>query len=63
MIAIDAAEDPGKHNGAEAVTEWQLLSQQQVTDFADASDDRNPLHVDPDFARTTPYGSTIAHGY
>lgn len=63
MIVIDAAEDPGKHNGAEAVTDWHLLNQQQVTDFADASDDRNPLHVDPDFARATPYGSTIAHGY
>lgn len=63
MIVIDAAEDPGMHNGAEAVTEWHLLGQQRVTDFADAGVDHNPLHVDPDFARTTPYGSTIAHGY
>ncbi|MEU1985789.1 MaoC/PaaZ C-terminal domain-containing protein [Nocardia sp. NPDC019395] len=63
MIVIDANDDLSRHTGAEAVSAWQPLSQQRVTDFADASDDRNPLHVDPGFARTTPYGSTIAHGY
>jgi 3-hydroxybutyryl-CoA dehydratase len=33
-----------------------------INRYADASGDRNPLHVDPAFAVTTPFGRTIAHG-
>ncbi|MGC4807746.1 SDR family NAD(P)-dependent oxidoreductase [Micromonospora sp. DT233] len=38
------------------------LSRADVDDFARASGDVNPLHVDENFARRTPYGGTIAHG-
>lgn len=30
--------------------------------YAEISGDRNPLHTDPEFAATTPFGRTIAHG-
>jgi 3-hydroxybutyryl-CoA dehydratase len=40
----------------------RTLSQEQLHNYADASRDHNPIHVDPDFARTTPFGGTIAHG-
>lgn len=30
--------------------------------FAEASGDRNPLHLDPSFARSTPFGSCVVHG-
>ena len=38
------------------------LSPEQVRRYADASGDHNPIHVDEDFARATPFGGTIAHG-
>jgi NAD(P)-dependent dehydrogenase (short-subunit alcohol dehydrogenase family)/acyl dehydratase len=38
------------------------LTYEHVQRFADASGDRNPLHVDELFARSTPYGRCICHG-
>ncbi|MGB2693962.1 MAG: MaoC family dehydratase [Dehalococcoidia bacterium] len=38
------------------------LSQEQVQRYADASSDHNPIHIDEDYARATPFGGTIAHG-
>lgn len=38
------------------------LSQEQITSYADAVGDHNPIHVDEAFARATPFGGTIAHG-
>ena len=39
-----------------------IVSQQMIDTYAVVSGDRNPLHVDPEFAATTAYGRTIAHG-
>jgi acyl dehydratase len=39
-----------------------VITQETINDYADMSDDYNPLHVDPAFGRATPYASTIAHG-
>jgi acyl dehydratase len=33
-----------------------------VQAFAELTGDRNPIHVDPEFARTTPFRKCIAHG-
>ena len=38
------------------------LSREQIGRYADAVGDHNPLHVDEEFARNTPFGGTIAHG-
>lgn len=38
------------------------VTQEQLHRYADASGDHNPLHLDPDFAATTQFGGTIAHG-
>ncbi len=40
----------------------KTISQEQIDRYADASGDHNPIHVDEAFARTTPFGGTIAHG-
>lgn len=38
------------------------VTQARIDRWAEISVDFNPLHVDPDFARGTPFGSTISHG-
>ncbi|MFH1651035.1 MAG: MaoC family dehydratase [Chloroflexota bacterium] len=38
------------------------VAQERINLYARASGDFNPIHLDPDFARKTPLGSTIAHG-
>ncbi len=40
----------------------RALTQARIQAYADASGDQNPIHVDEEFARTTPFGGTIAHG-
>jgi 3-hydroxybutyryl-CoA dehydratase len=40
----------------------RTITQEQLHAYADASGDQNPIHVDPEFAATTPFGGTIAHG-
>ena len=39
-----------------------ILSQERINDYAEASGDHNPIHLDPDFARAVGLPSTIAHG-
>lgn len=39
-----------------------LITQERINSYAEAVRDFNPIHVDPEFAATTPYGRTIAHG-
>ena len=52
------------HVGAQlGPTEWQKMTQERVNRFADVTDDHNPIHVDPEFAKNTPFGGTIAHGF
>jgi len=43
-------------------TEWLEITQDRVNLFADATDDHQWIHVDPDKAADGPFGSTIAHG-
>jgi acyl dehydratase len=50
----------GKHAG---YTDWQVIDQERVDKFADATDDHQWIHVDPERARQSPFGGTIAHGY
>ena len=38
------------------------VDQSLIDLYAEISGDRNPLHTDPEFAATTPFGRTIAHG-
>ena len=40
----------------------RLVTQQNINLYAEASQDFNPIHIDEDFAKKTPFGGTIAHG-
>ncbi len=42
---------------------WITVDQPRIDAFAEATDDRQFIHVDPAAAATGPFGSTIAHGF
>ena len=46
-----------------APSSWLEISQERVNRFADATDDHQFIHVDPEKAAQTPFKGTIAHGY
>ena len=47
-----------------AVSDWFELTQDRIQQFAEATDDRQWIHVDRERAqRQSPYGTTIAHGF
>jgi acyl dehydratase len=51
----------GRHLGH---SEWVTITQERVDLFADATDDHQWIHVDPERAqRESPFGGPIAHGY
>jgi acyl dehydratase len=43
-------------------TEWLPISQDRVNQFAEATDDHQWIHVDPERAASGPFGGAIAHG-
>lgn len=46
------------------VTEWFRVTQERIAQFAEATEDRQWIHVDGERAgRESPYGATIAHGF
>ena len=40
----------------------KIITQENINRYAEVSRDFNPIHIDDDFAKTTPLGGTIAHG-
>jgi acyl dehydratase len=45
------------------VSGWVEIGQQRIDEFADATEDRQFIHVDAHAAAQTPFGGTIAHGF
>jgi acyl dehydratase len=46
-----------------ALSDWLLVSQERINQFAQATGDFQWIHVDEVRAKSGPFGSTIAHGY
>lgn len=44
-------------------SQWVEMSQDRINMFADATGDHQFIHVDPEKAKLTPFGGTIAHGF
>ena len=45
------------------MSSWLTLDQDRISTFADATEDRQFIHIDSDAAVRTPFGGTIAHGF
>ena len=45
------------------VSAWLVIDQARIDSFAEATDDRQFIHIDPAAAAQTPFGGTIAHGF
>jgi acyl dehydratase len=61
--AIALADLPGmvgKHLGH---SDWELIDQDKINRFADATGDHQWIHVDIERAKAGPFGTTIGHGY
>ena len=42
---------------------WIEIDQARIDTFADVTEDRQFIHVDPEAAARTPFGGTVAHGF
>jgi acyl dehydratase len=58
--ADDLRNAVGQHLG---YSDWHLVDQERINEFADATGDHQWIHVDPEKAKSGPFGTTIAHGY
>src|ERR687895_679857 len=64
MITINGIDELKSRIGDElGVSEWHDVTQDKVNAFADVTGDHQWIHVDPERAKQTPFGGTIAHGY
>ena len=44
-------------------SEWFEVSQERINQFAEATGDHQFIHINPEMAKMTPFGTTIAHGF
>lgn len=49
--------------GASFRSDWMMVDQAMIDDFADVTIDHQYIHVDPVRAAETPFGGTVAHGF
>lgn len=50
----------GKETG---VSDWIVIDQDRINQFADVTEDHQFIHVNPEAAAKTPFGTTVAHGF
>ena len=60
---IRADELPGLVGQQLEPSPWLEITQERVNQFADATNDHQFIHVDPEKAARTPFGGPIAHGF
>jgi acyl dehydratase len=63
MLTITGIEGLRQRVGEElGVSDWHEVTQEAIDRFAVATDDYEQIHVNPERAKQTPFGVTIAHG-
>ncbi len=60
FLLSNAPERAGEKFGT---SDWVFIDQTQVNVFGEVSRWRTPGHCEPEYAKTTPYGGTIMHGF
>ncbi|MFC8245950.1 MaoC family dehydratase [Streptomyces chartreusis] len=63
-ITVNGLDELKKLSGTDLGTsDWIEITQSRIDTFADATDDHQWIHVDPQRATEGPFGTPIAHGY
>jgi acyl dehydratase len=63
-VIVNGLDDLRGRIGEElGVSDWRTVTQEDVDAFADVTGDHQWIHVDPERAKDTPFGGTIAHGF
>ena len=64
MITITGLDELKAKVGEElGVSDWHEVTQDAIDEFARVTGDDQWIHVDPERAKETPFGGTIAHGF
>src|SRR3954453_11614174 len=64
MRTITGLDELKQAEGEElGVSDWHEVTQADIDTFAEVTGDDQWIHVDPERAKDTPFGGTIAHGY
>ena len=64
MLTITSIDEAKDREGDEiGVSDWHTVTQEDINTFADVTGDTYFIHTDPERAKATPFGGTIAHGY
>jgi len=64
MTTITGLAELTEYEGKDLGTSgWHEVTQKDIDQFADVTGDHQWIHVDPERAKETPFGGTIAHGY
>src|SRR4030081_2016213 len=64
MLTLNGLEEVKAHVGEElGVSDWHLVTQELIDEFAAVTGDDQWIHIDVERAKASPFGGTIAHGY
>ena len=63
MKVVKASEISSHVGAVTGVSDWILVDQERINVFADVTEDHKFIHIDPEAAKATSFGTTIAHGF
>jgi acyl dehydratase len=65
MLAVETFDALKAYVGKEiGASDWLTVSQERIKQFAEATGDKQWIHVEPQRAKKeSPYGTTVAHGF
>jgi acyl dehydratase len=64
MLTLTGLDEVKAHVGTElGVSDWHLVTQEKIDEFARVTGDDQWIHIDQERAKASPFGGTIAHGY